>query len=128
VEYLAAGHPDKAAQARLDDPFADRTRFGPVGQFTICRGCGLTFESRGLRLCSDCYAVLGDPVERRVVSGADRPVRKQGCRVCGGDLPVYRPDGRKKQATSLYCSVACRSRAQRQRCRDEAFGAAATPA
>jgi hypothetical protein len=58
--------------ARLDDPFKD-CRFGPVGQFTACRGCGLTFESRGLKLCPDCYPALGDPVERK--SQAPPPAR-----------------------------------------------------
>jgi ribosomal protein L40E len=127
VAYLAAGYPDKAAQARRDHPFADRTRFGPVGQFTRCRGCGLTFESRGLRLCPDCYAVLGDPVERKVSSIADRPVRKQVCRQCGGALPAYRASGRRKLATALYCSPVCKRRAKRQRRLTPSFAAAATP-
>jgi hypothetical protein len=115
AEYLAAGQPDKAAQARLDDPFSDRTRFGSVGQFIACRGCGLMFETLGLRYCPDCYQVLGDPVERKMPSAAARPVRKQTCRQCGGDLLAYRSNGKKTQATNLYCSEACKQRAKRAR-------------
>jgi hypothetical protein len=99
--------------ARLDDPFRDHRRFGPIGQFVSCIGCGLTFETRGLRLCPDCYPVLGDKDERKVPSSASRPVRKQVCRQCGGDLPAYRPDGKKARSTSLYCSKACGWRAWR---------------
>jgi hypothetical protein len=114
ADYLAAGGPDKATQARRDDPFADRTRFGPVGEITSCRGCGLRFESRGLRYCPDCYVVLGDPVERKTPSGAGRAVRKQVCQSCGGDLPAYLADGRKARQTSVFCSAACRLRAHRR--------------
>ena len=124
AEYLAAGYPDKAAQGRLDDPFRDHSRSGPVGQFIACRGCGLTFESRGLRYCPDCYQVLGDSVERKILSAAARPVRKQSCQRCGGDLPTYRPTGKKVQASNLYCSKRCRQRAWRDR--ETAFGRSET--
>ena len=109
------GSPDKTAQVRLDDPFHDRARFGPAGQFTQCCGCGLTFESRGLGLCPDCYLVLGDPAERKTPSAASRPVRKQVCRYCGGDLPAYLPSGRKVRQSVAFCSLACKHRARRAR-------------
>jgi hypothetical protein len=114
ADYLAAGGPDKATQIRRDDPFSDRTRFGPVGQFTTCVGCGLTFESRGLRLCPDCYAAMGDPVERKAGCGAERAVRKQVCQGCGGDLPAYSATGRKVRQSVIFCSPACRLRAHRK--------------
>jgi hypothetical protein len=108
------GSPDKTAQVRLDDPFHDRARFGPAGQFTQCCCCGLTFESRGLGLCPDCYLVLGDPAERKTPSAASRPVRKQVCRSCGGDLPAYLPSGRKVRQSVTFCSSRCRLRAHRE--------------
>ena len=125
VEFLAAGVPSVADRERLDDPLR-RLSLGQFGQFISCQGCGLTFESRGLRLCPDCCLVLGDPVERKVPSAAGRPVRKQTCLHCGGDLPAYRPDGRKVQGSVVFCSVRCRSRAQRRRQTDEAFRVPAT--
>jgi hypothetical protein len=114
ADYLAAGGPDKATQARRDDPFADRARFGPVGQFITCAGCGLRFESRGLRLCPDCYAAMGDPVERKAGCGAERAVRRQACQGCGGDLPAYSTTGRKARQTTTFCSSACKRRASRR--------------
>jgi hypothetical protein len=96
--------------ASLDDPFADKTKFGPVGQFTKCRGCALTFESRGLQLCPDCYAVLGDKVERKIPSAADRPVKKRPCQQCGGDMPAYHSDGRRVRTSARFCSESCRQR------------------
>ena len=41
AEYLAAGYPDKAAQGRLDDPFRDHSRFGPVAILTAPPAPGL---------------------------------------------------------------------------------------
>jgi hypothetical protein len=117
ADYLAAVGPDKATQARRDDPFADRPRFGPVGQFIACAGCGLRFESRGLRYCPDCYLVLGDPVERKTPSAAARAVRKQVCQGCGGDLPAYLANGRNARQATVFCSDACRARAHRSRTR-----------
>jgi hypothetical protein len=35
--------------ARLDDPFSNKRKFGPRGQYTKCAGCGDVFESLGLR-------------------------------------------------------------------------------
>jgi hypothetical protein len=99
---------------RRDDPFADRTRFGPVGQFITCAGCGLRFESRGLRYCPDCYAAMGDPVERKAGCGAERAVRRQACQGCGGDLPAYSTTGRKARQTTTFCSSACKRRASRR--------------
>jgi len=40
--------------ARLDDPFTDKRKFGPHGQYTKCAGCGAVFESLGLKLCAGC--------------------------------------------------------------------------
>jgi predicted ATP-dependent serine protease len=54
AQYLAEGNPSKVEQERLDNPFVDRRRFGPVGVYTRCAACGVWFESRGLCRCPDC--------------------------------------------------------------------------
>jgi hypothetical protein len=107
VEFLASGVPSAADRERLDDPLR-RLSLGQFGQFISCQGCGLTFESRGLRLCPDCCLVLGDPVERKVPSAAGRPVRKQTCLHCGGDLPAYLENGKQKRRSVVFCSSRCR--------------------
>jgi hypothetical protein len=54
AEFLAAGGLPKSEQARHDDPFLLHPEcIGPVGQLRGCDGCGLTFESRGLRLLGE---------------------------------------------------------------------------
>jgi hypothetical protein len=114
--YLAEGHPSKAEQERLDDPFADRRRFGQTGVLVSCPGCGGQFESRGLRLCPDCYPALGDKADIKKYgnqSAAGRGVKKIACPECGGDVPAYGKDGRKSMAA--YCSPRCQKRAARAR-------------
>jgi len=113
--YLAAGGLTKADQVRADDPFAGHPeRFGSVGQYVACAGCGLTFESRGLRYCPDCYLALGDKddIKRYGPSVAERPVRRAQCQTCGAPLPMRGgKSGRKSLA--IFCSERCRKRAGR---------------
>jgi hypothetical protein len=80
---------------RLDDPFANKRKFGLRGQYTKCAGCRAVFESLGLSLCATCCKS----------SHAPQPKRCQGC---GAPLP---PGGRK---TLKFCSEACRQKAHRQ--------------
>jgi hypothetical protein len=80
--------------ARLDDPFSDKRKFGPRGQYTKCAGCGAVFESLGLRLCAACSKSSHAPQTKR-------------CQECGAPLP---PTGRK---TLKFCSSACRQKAHR---------------
>jgi hypothetical protein len=111
AEFLAAGGPPKSEQARRDDPFRlYPERIGPVGQLRGCDGCGLTFESRGLRLCPDCYLALGDKddLRRYGPSVAERPVRRATCPICGGDLPMRAAGGKKSRA--IFCSGRCQRR------------------
>jgi len=80
--------------AHRDDPFKDTSRFGPVGQYTRCAGCGAVFESLGLRLCAGCCKSSHAPQTTR-------------CQKCSAPLP---PRGRK---TLKFCSDACRQKAHR---------------
>jgi hypothetical protein len=80
---------------RLDDPFADKRKFGPSGQYTKCADCGAVFESLGLKLCTGCSKSSHAPQIKR-------------CRECGAPLP---PGGRK---TLKFCSDACRQKAHRR--------------
>jgi hypothetical protein len=115
VPYIETRVMSRDEAARLDDPFREGAKYGPVGQLSNCRGCGLKFESRGLRFCPDCYSALGDPAERTAASAAERSVRKQTCRQCGGDLPRYGAGARKRMVTAVFCSPVCKARARRQR-------------
>ena len=81
---------------RLDDPFTDKRKFGPRGQYTKCAGCSAVFGSLGLRLCAACSKSSHAPETKR-------------CRECGAPLP---PMGRK---TLKFCSEACRQKAHRGR-------------
>ena len=81
--------------ARLDDPFADKRKFGPRGQYTKCAGCRAVFESLGLSLCATCCRSSHAPKTNR-------------CQECGSPLP---PGGRK---TLKFCSAACKQKAHRQ--------------
>src|SRR5215472_8829726 len=65
--------------ARLDDPFSDKRKFGPRGQYTKCAGCGAVFESLGLRLCPTCCK-------------SSHALQPKLCQECGAGLP---PGGRK---------------------------------
>src|SRR5215831_6431550 len=80
--------------ARLDDPFADKHKFGPSGQYTKCTGCGAVFESLGLNLCAGCSKSSHAPQAKR-------------CQGCGAPLP---PIGRK---TLKFGSAACKQKAHR---------------
>jgi hypothetical protein len=80
--------------ARLDDPFSNKRKFGPRGQYTKCAGCGDVFESLGLRLCARCCK-------------SSHAAQAKRCQECGASLP---PDGRK---TLKFCSDACRQKAHR---------------
>jgi hypothetical protein len=82
-------------QAAQDDPFANKRKFGPHGQYTKCAGCGDVFESLGLSLCPTCCKSSRAPQTKR-------------CQECGAPLP---PGGRK---TLKFCSEACRQKAHRQ--------------
>jgi len=81
--------------ARLDDPFSDKSKFGPRGQYTKCAGCGDVFESLGLRLCARCCK-------------SSHAVQAKRCQECGAGLP---PDGRN---TLKFCSDTCRQKAHRR--------------
>ena len=80
--------------ARLDDPFSDKSNFGPRGQYTKCAGCGAVFESLGLNLCAGCSKSSHAPQAKR-------------CQKCGAPLSPY---GRK---TRKFCSEVCRQKAHR---------------
>jgi hypothetical protein len=80
--------------ARLDDPFSDKRKFGPRGQYTKCADCGAVFESLRLRLCAGCSKSSHAPQAKR-------------CQGCGAPLP---PMGRK---TLKFCSAACKQKAHR---------------
>src|SRR6516225_6667714 len=84
---------DQALQ--LDDPFADKRKFGPNGQYAKCEHCRAVFESLGFRRCSAC-------------SKSSSGVRVRCCEECGASLP---PTGRK---SLRFCSDACRQKAQRR--------------
>ena len=77
--------------ARLDDPFTDKRKFGPRGQYTKCAGCGAVFESLGLRLCAGC-------------SKSSHAPRTKRCQECGAPLS---PHSRK---TLMFCSAACKQK------------------
>ena|SRR5215469_349744 len=81
--------------ARLDDPFSDKRKFGPRGQYTKCAGCGAVFESLGLNLCAGC-------------GKSSHAVPSKRCRECGAPLS---PHGRK---TLKFCSDTCRQKAHRR--------------
>ena len=80
--------------ARRDDPFSDKRKFGPIGQYTKCVGCGAVFESLGLRSCAGCCR-------------SSHAAQTKRCQECGAPLP---PRGRK---TLRFCSDACRQKAHR---------------
>ena len=79
----------------LDDPFSDKRRFGPIGEYAKCRRCHAVFESRGLGLCSTCSQ-----------SSSGKRVRE--CEECGASLP---PGSRKDLR---FCSDRCRQKAHRR--------------
>jgi hypothetical protein len=79
---------------------------------TLCRMRAAVREPWTAAL-PDCYAAMGDPVERKAGCGAERAVRRQVCEGCGGDLAAYSTTGRKERQTTLFCSPACRRRAHR---------------
>ena len=81
--------------ARRDDPFSDKRKFGPRGQYTKCAGCGTVFESLGLRLCAACCT-------------SSHAAQAKRCQECGAPLS---PRGRK---TLKFCSTACRQKAHRR--------------
>jgi len=80
--------------ARLGDPFTDKRKFGPHGQYTKCAGCGAVFESLGLKLCAGCSKSSHAPQAKR-------------CQECGAPLS---PHGR---MTLKFCSAACKQKAHR---------------
>jgi hypothetical protein len=80
---------------RLDDPFADKHKFGPRGQYAKCAGCGTVFESLGLALCATCCK-------------SSHAAQAKRCRECGAPLP---PRSRK---TLKFCSATCRQKAYRE--------------
>jgi hypothetical protein len=80
---------------QLDDPFADKRKFGPHGQYAKCEHCRAVFESLGLRLCSVC-------------SKSSSGIRVRCCEECGASLP---PTGRKSRR---FCSDACRQKVRRR--------------
>src|SRR5215831_6509226 len=80
--------------ALLDDPFSDKRKFGPRGQYAKCAGCGDVFESLGLRLCARCC-------------NSSHAIKQKRCQECGASLP---PGGRK---TLKFCSDTCRQKAHR---------------
>jgi hypothetical protein len=111
AEFLAAGGPPKSEQARRDDPFLLHPEcIGPVGQLRGCDGCGLTFESRGLRLYPDCYLRSGTRTICGVTGRAWQSGRYGGrlvrsaAVICRCGLRV----GRKSRA--MFCSGRCQRR------------------
>jgi hypothetical protein len=107
--FWLEGVPTADEARREDDPFlANASRFGPVGQYTTCRMCGGRFESRGLRLCPDCYEIRkkqpdfdDDP---RWSSAAGKATAARSCLWCGNALPAYR-ERRKVQSNVRFCSA-----------------------
>jgi hypothetical protein len=98
------------AAKRSDDPFR-HPKFGAVGHWINCRGCGGGFESRGLGACPNCYEVRkaqpGFRDDRRWSSAAGK-VRY--CEGCGGPLPALTESGERLRADVRFCRAACRGR------------------
>ena len=88
---------------------------GPGGFLISCKGCGKTFDSKGLRCCSaDC--------ERRyreregtaaILAEVDMQLpTKRKCQHCGGDIPNWR-NGRRVTKAARFCSDSCSGKAKR---------------
>ena len=94
---------------RLDDPFRNSLKFGPNGQYRMCDLCGGTFESRGLRLCPDCYEIRkqqpGFDDDKSFVSTAGKVTFDHRiCLWCGAPIERFR-DGRKISGRVMFCSA-----------------------
>lgn len=93
---------------RLDEPFRG-PKFGPIGQYRACDLCGGKFESRGLKLCPDCYEVrktqAGFDDDRRWSSAAGRvTLKRQACLWCGGPIASFTDTGHKVRLGAKFCS------------------------
>lgn len=102
---------------RLDDPFRG-AQFGPDGQYRSCDWCGGRFESRGLRLCPDCYEVRkaqqGFDDDPRWSSAAGRvTLKKKACLWCGGPIAALTETGRKVREGTQFCERNHRQRWER---------------
>lgn len=98
----------REAAKRLDDPFRS-AKFGPNGQYRSCDWCGGRFESRGLRLCPDCYEVRkaqpGFDDDPRWSSAAGRvTLKRKACLWCGGPIAALTEKGRKVRQGAQFCS------------------------
>lgn len=96
------------AARRADDPFRG-ARFGPVGQYRNCDLCGGKFESRGLKLCPDCYEIRKEQPDfdddRRWSSAAGRAtLKRRECLWCGGPIPAFTESGRKAREGAQFCT------------------------
>lgn len=99
---------------RADDPFRG-PRFGPIGQYRNCDLCGGKFESRGLKLCPDCYEIRKAQPDfdddRRWSSAAGRVTLKRlACLLCGGPIPAFTETGHKTREGTQFCSRVHRQR------------------
>ena len=93
---------------RADDPFR-APKFGPHGQYRNCDLCGGRFESRGLKLCPDCYEVRkkqpGFDDDPRWSSAAGRvTLKRRACLWCGGPIATFTETGRKVREGAQFCS------------------------
>jgi hypothetical protein len=92
---------------RLDDPFRG-LQLGPIGQYRTCDLCGGKFESRGLKLCPDCYEIrkaeAGFADDRRWSSAAGRvTLKRRDCLWCGSPIPTFTESGHKTRQTAEFC-------------------------
>ncbi len=92
---------------RLDDPFR-AAKFGTTGQYRVCDMCCGTFESRGLKLCPDCYEIRkqqpGFDDDKRFTSAAGKVAFEHRlCLWCQSPIERFR-DGRKVRADVAFCS------------------------
>ena len=108
-EWFDAGHP---AHRPLDTSRLCNLPIGPHGFLISCAGCGIRFDSKGLRCCStDCERSLGRKRELDAFL-KDDPFRgvKRKCVGCGGDIPNWR-NGRRVSAATQFCKPVCQRKA-----------------
>jgi hypothetical protein len=104
-EWFDAGYP---AHRPLDTSRLCNLPIGPHGFLISCAGCGIRFDSKGLRCCStDCEGSLGRKRELDAFL-KDDPFRgvKRKCLGCGGDIPNWR-NGRRVSAATRFCKPVC---------------------
>ena len=96
---------------KADDPFRG-SKFGPVGQYRNCDMCGGRFESRGLKVCPDCYEIRkkepGFDDDKSWFSKAEKPAFEHRlCQWCGAQIDRFRGT-RKVPSNVQFCSTSHR--------------------